>query len=79
MKTVDRICEVLFYIVGAIGLTLAFNSQCSSSAQVVERDYDYEAYCDSIWEANPDYYMDILAETDDYQEYINTVGQWWEL
>lgn len=27
------------------------------------RDLKYEAYCDSIWNANPDYYLDIITET----------------
>lgn len=45
--------------------------------KVAERDYAYEAYCDSIWEADPDYYLDVLCETDEYCIYIETNGQWW--
>jgi hypothetical protein len=45
--------------------------------KVVNRDLEYEHYCDSIWEANPDYYMDVLVETDQYQEYIEQNGEWW--
>lgn len=41
------------------------------------RDYEYEAYCDSIWDNNPDYYMDVLGETDEYQDYIAEHGEWW--
>lgn len=26
------------------------------------RDLKYEAYCDSIWNANPDYYLDVITE-----------------
>lgn len=28
------------------------------------RNLKYEAYCDSIWNANPDYYLDVITETD---------------
>lgn len=42
------------------------------------RDFAYEAYCDSIYEANPEYYMDVLSETDEYQDYIMLHGEWWE-
>ena len=35
------------------------------STKVAERNYAYEAYCDSIWEANPDYYLDVLVEGDE--------------
>lgn len=44
-----------------------------------KRDYDYENYCDSIWYVDRDYYNDVLVETDRYQEYMETVGCWWEL
>lgn len=42
------------------------------------RDYAYEAYCDSIWEANPNYYLDVLVEGDEYCTYIEEHGEWWE-
>lgn len=41
------------------------------------RNYDYEHYCDSIYEVNPDYYLDVLIETDKFQSYINEHGEWW--
>ena len=41
------------------------------------RNYDYEHYCDSIYEVNPDYYLDVLIETDKFQSYINEYGEWW--
>lgn len=50
----------------------------SCSFQKSTRDYDYEAYCDSIWDANPDYYLDCLVETDEYQEYIEVNGKWFD-
>ena len=44
--------------------------------KVDTRDYDYERYCDSIWENNPDYYLDVLVESDEYQNYIEQNGEW---
>ena len=41
------------------------------------RDYDYEHYCDSIWITNPDYYLDVLTETDNFKNYVEKYGQWW--
>ena len=42
------------------------------------RDYKFEHYCDSIYEVNPDYYLDVLIETDKFQSYIDKHGKWWE-
>lgn len=42
------------------------------------RDYKFEHYCDSIYEVNPDYYLDVLIETDKFQNYIDEHGEWWE-
>lgn len=41
------------------------------------RNYVYEHYCDSIYETNPDYYLDVLVETDEFQSYIDKHGEWW--
>lgn len=41
------------------------------------RDYAYEAYCDSLWENDKDFYLDVLCETDEYQTYIEQHGEWW--
>lgn len=41
------------------------------------RDYQYEHYCDSIYDTNPDYYHDVLVETDSFQNYIEEHGEWW--
>lgn len=30
----------------------------------------YEKYCDSIREADPDYFYDVLVETDEFQEHL---------
>ena len=41
------------------------------------RDYAYEHYCDSIYETNPDYYLDVLVETDEFQSYLDEHREWW--
>lgn len=48
-----------------------------SPTKVDTRDYAYEAYCDSIYETDPDYYLDVLMETDEYQLYIEKHQDWW--
>ena len=55
-------------------LGIAF-ARCSST-KVDNPDYAYEAYCDSIWENNPDYYLDVIVESDEYQNYIEQNGEW---
>lgn len=35
------------------------------------RDYEYERYLDSVYITNPDYYFDVVVETDKFQDYIN--------
>lgn len=45
--------------------------------EITERNFDFESYCDLIWKDNPDYYLDVLCETDFYQEYITKFGCWW--
>ena len=42
------------------------------------RDYKFEHYCDSIYEVNPDYYLDVLIETDKFQDYIDKHEKWWK-
>lgn len=65
-------------IVLAIAAVAAIVAMGSCSCQKSNtRDYAYEAYCDSIWNADPDYYMDVLVEGDEYQDYIAQNGQWW--
>lgn len=35
------------------------------------RDYShYEQYLDSLWDANPDYYLDVEMESDTYSDYV---------
>ena len=39
------------------------------------RDYKFEHYCDSIYKVNPNYYLDVLIETDEFQNYIDKHGE----
>lgn len=64
----------LILIVFAI---VAMASAGSHSTKESERNLEYEAYCDSIWEANPDYYLDVIMEQDEYCNYIEEHGKWW--
>ena len=50
---------------------------CKPTKVADNRDYAYEAYCDSIYEANPSYYIDVLCESDEYCIYIEEHGEWW--
>lgn len=50
---------------------------CQSTKVTNNRNYAYEAYCDSIWENDPIYYQDVLCETDEYCAYIDKYGEWW--
>lgn len=78
MKTLDRICQILFFTMGAIALFLLYNGSCESKATTVDtRNYSYEQYCDSVWANDPDYYLDVVCTTDEYQQYIETNGEWW--
>lgn len=64
-------------IIIVIFLLLGVLTGCQST-KVIERDYTYEHYCDSIWKADPGYYMDVLVETDEYCSYIEKHGAWWK-
>lgn len=65
-----------------VGMTIGytFTSKANTSNICTNndtRDYAYEAYCDSIWNADKDYYLDVLTETDEYQLYLEAHGSWW--
>lgn len=76
MNKLDKICQALFFAIG-IPVTIILVSM-HINAKPDTRDYSYESYCDSVWQADPDYYLDVLCTTDEYQEYVETNGQWWE-
>jgi hypothetical protein len=61
----------------AIMAIITFEGCQSTKVTDSTRDLAYEQYCDSIWEANPEYYDDVLAETDEYQDYLEEHGKWW--
>ncbi len=64
------------FIVALAILGIAF-AGCQPT-KVAERDYAYEAYCDSIWENDSVYYLDVLVETDEYQNYMENHDEWWD-
>lgn len=67
---------IFFFVYSAIRYT-ANNNKTFVIKNNNTRDYDYEHYCDSIYATNPDYYLDILVESDKYQSYIDEHGEWW--
>lgn len=67
--------KILFSIVAVVAIVTMGSCSTKESAT---RDLAYEAYCDSIYEADPDFYLDVLCETDEYCTYIEQNGQWWE-
>lgn len=62
----------VFFVLGIAALII---TSCTTHRQ--GRNLSYEAYCDSIWTNDPDYYLDVLCETDEYQQYIEQNGRWW--
>lgn len=68
---------LLILAITGISFLCVVNLFISCKANIPERDYAYEAFCDSIWENNPDYYLDVLVETDSFQQYVEEVGEWW--
>lgn len=65
----------IFLFIAAVVAIVTMGS-CSTKESTT-RDYAYEAYCDSIYEADPDYYLDVLCETDEYCSYVEEHGEWW--
>ena len=69
---------ILLAIASSIGVSMANNdSKTFTIKNNSTRDYKFEHYCDSIYENNPDYYLDVLVETDKFQLYIEEHGEWW--
>lgn len=67
--------KITLFIVAVVAI-VAMGS-CSTKESTT-RNLAYEAYCDSIWQADPDYYLDVLIEGDEFQCYIEEHGQWWD-
>ena len=74
---------IFLFFVGALVSSLFvyyggyFDSKSFTIKNNSTRDYKFEHYCDSIYEVNPDYYFDVLVETDEFQNYIDEHGEWW--
>lgn len=66
--------KIILYIAIAVAVIAMW---CVPTSVTSDEDYEFRHYCDSIWDADPEYYMDVLVETDYYQEYIEVNGQWW--
>ena len=64
-------------ILSTVALVAIATVGCKPTKVANNRDYAYEAYCDSIWEANPNYYLNVLVEGDEYCTYIEEHGEWW--
>ena len=65
------------FIVALAILGIAFAGCQSTKVADDSRDTIFEAYCDSVYRVNPDYYLDVLCETDEYCNYIEEHGEWW--
>ena len=66
------------FIVALAILGIAFAGCQSTKVADDSRDTIFEAYCDSVYRVNPDYYLDVLCETDEYCNYIEEHGEWWD-
>lgn len=72
------IIVLLLAVTFGIGVYLAYEDSKTFTVRNNDtRDYKYEHYCDSIYEVDPDYYLDVLVETNEFQNYINEHGEWW--
>lgn len=67
--------NIIIFIITVVAMVM-MGCQPTKVAEDI-RDYAYEAYCDSIYEADPDYYLDVLAESDEYCNYLEEHGEWW--
>ena len=73
----------LLFIIALVNLSFIRCSNYIDSKNYITkndstRDYKFEHYCHSIYEVNPDYYLDVLIETDKFQDYIDKHGKWWK-
>lgn len=60
-----------------IAVAAAVAAMWCEPTTVANRDYEFEHYCDSVWQNDPDFYLDVVVSTDEYQQYIEEHGQWW--
>lgn len=83
MKTKRNLIAVLFLaaiMLCVFGVSQILASNTYNKTYIIKnndiRDYKYEHYCDSIYEIDLDYYLDVLVETDEFQNYIDEHGEW---
>lgn len=50
----------------------------SANQEEVDKNDAYELYLDSMWKADPEYFLDVIVETDEYQNYIANHEEWWK-
>lgn len=62
----------------ALCMGVLVGSYFSYKSSEHSRDLKWEYYCDSIFITDPDYYNDVLVETDTFKQYIEEHGQWWD-
>lgn len=67
----------LLALASSLVVVIASNNKTFTVKNNNTRDYNYEHYCDSLYEVNPNYYFDVLVESDEFQNYINEHGEWW--
>lgn len=81
MNTMGMIYLIVFFSLFCFSINIMYGKDNNTNNINIneQRDYEYEHYCDSIWENNPGYYQDVLMETDEYQLYIEKFGQWWKV
>lgn len=71
------ICAFILFGIGSQMEVIAEKEKYAED-NVVIRDYQFEAYCDSVYEVDPDYYFDVITESNEYQNYIANNGKWWD-
>lgn len=70
--------KMLFGALVALFLVFSIMQVSLPNSQASEpRNYEYEAYCDSIWENDKDFYLDVIVESQQYQDYLEAHGEWW--
>lgn len=68
---------VLMFIGAFIGVSMGHKDSERLLSELDDtRDYDYEYYCDSMKVHNPEYYFNVLIETEKYNDYVNEHGYW---
>lgn len=88
-KTIITILQALAFMLigGSIYYTAGVNKGSKDATIAIKsynrdldtnRNIEYEHWCDSIRIADPNYYLDTITESYDYNQYIEEHGQWWD-